>query len=248
MPKLPLKRPSAPMTVSVAALVVALGGTSYAATQIQTKDIANNAVTSNKIKDGSIKPRDLNARLFKSDPVEGPEGPQGPAGPEGPAGPAGVGRWALVEADGTISAQSGGFTMVAAYPTLPNTAVAPAPDNSLRAAGNVYINAGEDLSNNAIFAVVALQNTVDQNGDGVTNGRAAAADANPEFSGEISVSRCNFTGGAGIPTNCAPADAQNAQSFVVSPRNSDGTVTTNTARKRFYVVIAGDSSDYTPAP
>ncbi len=31
--------------------------------------------------------------------------------------------------------------------------------------------------------------------------------------------------------------------FVVGPRNSDGTVTAPAARKRFYVVITGDSTD-----
>jgi hypothetical protein len=42
------------------ALVVALGGTGYAATTIGTKDLKNNAVTSAKIKDGNVKGGDLN--------------------------------------------------------------------------------------------------------------------------------------------------------------------------------------------
>ncbi|GAB2644275.1 hypothetical protein GCM10027270_35180 [Nocardioides ginkgobilobae] len=91
------------------------------------------------------------------------------------------------------------------------------PPNALRANGNVYINAGEDLSDNGIVASIVLQNTIDQDGNMNTNGRAPGPDANAEFSGEISVSRCNFMGNTGvpIPTNCAPADAQNANSFVV---------------------------------
>ncbi|WP_281289801.1 hypothetical protein [Nocardioides rubriscoriae] len=267
------KRPSAPMIVSTMALVVALGGTSYAATQIGSNDIKNGAVTSPKIKDGTIKPIDLAPGTVRTGPAgpAGPEGPQGPAGadgspgasgavgpagptgptgPAGPQGPAGVGRWVYVGRDGTILAQSGGFTLVAGYPTLANTAVPPAPDNSLRANGNVYINANEDLSDNAIVATVVLQNTIEQDGNSNTNGRFAGADGNAEFSGEIAVSRCNFMGNTGvpIPTNCAPAGAQNATSFVVSPRLSDGQVTTGDAatgnRKAFYVVITGDSSDY----
>ena len=43
-----------------------------------------------------------------------------------------------------------------------------------------------------------------------------------------------------IPTNCAPTAAQNNTSFVVSPRNSDGSVTSADTRKRFYVVVTGD--------
>lgn len=115
------------------------------------------------------------------------------------------------------------------------------PSNALRANGNVYINAGEDLSDNGIVASIVLQNTIDQDGNGNTNGRAPGADANAEFSGEISVSRCNFMGNTGvpIPTNCAPADAQNANSFVVSPRLSDGSVTTDGNRKAFYVIVTG---------
>ena len=78
------------------------------------------------------------------------------------------------------------------------------------------------------------------------------ADANPEFSGEVAVSMCGVTDQT--PTNCAPPGAQNDRSFVVSPRMSDGTVTSGAGtpadpgtRKRFYVIITGDSSDYVPS-
>ena len=72
------------------------------------------------------------------------------------------------------------------------------------------------------------------------NGRAADPDANPEFSGEISVSQCGLAG-----TACAPPGTGNVNHLVVSPRMSDGTVTSeDTGRKRFYVVITGNSTDY----
>ena len=242
-----MRRPTPSFYISVAALVVATSGTSYAAMTITGavvrngsltgQDIARDSIGSAKITDGSLKAKD-----FKGGQL--PAGEPGPAGPAGPAGADGAGRWLLVDASGAIVAQSGGFEVVTAYPTLANTAPAGSPDNSLRANGNVYLDANEDLSDNGIIATVALQNTVDQNGDAVTSGRAPGADANPEFSGEISASLCSFTGATGIPTNCAPAAAQNNTSFVVSPRNSDGSVTTTTSRKRFYVVITGDSSDY----
>ena len=122
--------------------------------------------------------------------------------------------------------------MAAAYPTLApmGTDVA-----GLRANGNVYINAGENLANNGVLAVIALQNTVDQNGDAITNGRAMGEDANPEFSGEISAAMCQ----PGI-VNCAPPGTGNTNHLVVSPRNSDGSVTGDGTRKRFYVVVTGD--------
>ena len=234
-----LRRPSPSMAVSVMALVVASTGTSYAAGLIGSDDIRNDSIQSKDIKDRTIKGRDIKNDVIGSNKIRNgslkvrdfQEG-QLPAGAQGPAG---VGRWALVDAAGAIVAQSGGFSVTAAYPTL---APMGADTAGLRANGNVYINAGENLANNGVLAVVALQNTVDQNGDAVTNGRAPGADANPEFSGEISAAMCQ----PGV-VNCAPPGTGNTNHLVVSPRNSDGTVTADGTRKRFYVVVTGDSSD-----
>ena len=237
-----LRRPSPSMAVSVMALVVASTGTSYAAGLIGSDDIRNNSITTRDVKDGSLKGRDVKGDSIGSNKIRNGslkskdfKAGQLPAGAVGPAGPAGVGRWALVDSTGAIIAQSGGFSVAAAYPTL---APAGTDVTGLRANGNVYINAGENLSNNGILAVVALQNTVDQNGDGVTNGRAAGGDANPEFSGEITAAMCQ----PGV-VNCAPPGTGNTNHLVVSPRNSDGSFTTDGTRKRFYVVVTGDSSD-----
>lgn len=245
-PSFRLHRPSPSLAVSVVALVVAMGGTSYAAMTISSQDVENGSLTTKDVKDDSLRGVDVRDGSLRSkdfrdgDLPAGETGPVGPAGPQGEQGPAGVGRWVLVNAAGEIEAQSGGFTLVAGYPTLENTAPAGQPSNALRANGNVYINAGEDLSNNGVLATVALQNTVDQNGDTVTNGRAAGADANPEFSGEITATMC------AIPTvvSCAPGGTDNTSHFVVSPRLSDGRFTLAETRKRFYVIITGDSTDY----
>ena len=219
-----LRRPSPSMAVAVMALVVASTGTSYATGLIGSADIKNNSVSSADIKDRTIKGRDVKKEAIGSKQVKDgslrerdfKEG-RLPAGPQGPAGPAGTGRWALVDATGAIVAQSGGFTVTAAYPTL---APAGTDTTGLRANGNVYIDAGENLANNGVLAVVALQNTVDQNGDAITNGRAPGEDANPEFAGEISAAMCQ----PGV-VNCAPPGTGNTNHLVVSPRNSDGSVT-----------------------
>ena len=234
-----LRRPSPSMAVSVLALVVASTGTSYAAGLIGSADVRNNSLTTMDVKDRTLKGRDIKNDVIGSNKIRNGslksqdfKAGQIPAGPQGPAG---VGRWALVDATGAIVAQSGGFTVTAAYPTL-------APSGSdvtgLRANGNVYINAGEDLSDNGVLAVVALQNTVDQNGDSITNGRATGADANPEFAGEISAAMCQPA-----VVNCAPPGTANTNHLVVSPRLSDGSVTSDGNRKRFYVLVTGDSSD-----
>ncbi|PKH42116.1 hypothetical protein CXG46_06450 [Nocardioides alpinus] len=222
------------MAVSIMALVVASTGTSYAAGLIGSDDVRNNSLTTMDIKDKTIKGRDIKNDVIGSNKIRNGslksrdfKAGQLPAGATGPAGPAGVGRWALVDATGAIIAQSGGFTVAAGYPA------APAAAN-----GNVYINAGENLSNNGVIATIALQNTADLNADGILNGRQTGSDSNPEFSGEVSAAVCT----PGV-VNCAPAGTGNPNHLVVSPRNSDGSFTTDGARKRFYVVVTGDSSD-----
>lgn len=221
-----LRRPSPSMAVSIFALVIATSGTSVAAAGlIDSGDVKNNTLKSGDIKNNSLKGVDIkNGSLRVKD--FGDTLPAGAKGETGPAGPAGVGRWALVDATGAIIAQSGGFSVTAGYPA------APAAAN-----GNVYINAGENLTDNGIIATIALQNTVDQNGDMIMNGRAAGPDLNPEFSGEAAVAMCQ----PGV-VNCAPAGTGNTNHLVVSPRNSDGSVTVDGARKRFYVVVTGNST------
>lgn len=259
-------RPSPAMGVALLALVVASGGSAYAAATIGSSDIRNGSILSEDVRNDSLTTFDIeNGTLLRRDFADGtllrgPAGPQGIQGPKGikgdlgntgPQGPPGAGRWLLVDKDGAIIAQSGGFTVTAAYPTLENTAGDGNPSNAMRAAGNVYIDANENLSNNGIYVQLALQNQNDQNADGIMNGRSLVADANPEFSGEVTASVC------AIPmfVGCAPPDTNNREHFVVSPRMSDGGLTyasdpvnqLNT-HKRFYVIITGDSSDYVPQP
>ena len=199
---------------------------------IGTSDIARGAVTSSKIQDETIRSKDIRDGKIRGKDVA-------------PSVRNQTSRWVLVNAAGQIEDQSGGFTLDAGYPVLTNTAPTGQPDNSLRANGNVYIGAGENIDDNGLAATIVLQNTVNQGGGPGMAGRDPGPDANPEFSGEISVSRCNIGDPTGPPstngpTNCAPPLARNADSFVVSPRNSDGSVTTNeTGRKRFFVVLTG---------
>ncbi|MGA9746243.1 MAG: hypothetical protein WBQ50_02185, partial [Nocardioides sp.] len=77
-----LKLPSPAAVVAVVALVVAGSGASYAAGKIDTGDLSKNAVTSKKIKNGTIKVKDI-----KGSAVAALKGATGPAGAAGPAGP-----------------------------------------------------------------------------------------------------------------------------------------------------------------
>ena len=99
-----LRRPSPAMVVACLALLVALGGTGMAATQLArnsvgTPQLKDRAVSNSKIRNNAVNSAKVAARsLLRSDfapgqlpagPV-GPQGPAGPAGAAGPAGPAGV--------------------------------------------------------------------------------------------------------------------------------------------------------------
>ena len=90
-------RPTPATVISLIALVVAMGGTSYAAislpansvgtTQLKKKAVtrkklAANAVTSAKVKNGALLAKDFKAGQL-------PAGPRGPMGLTGPAGPKG---------------------------------------------------------------------------------------------------------------------------------------------------------------
>jgi hypothetical protein len=93
-----LPRPSLALVVALLALVVATGGTSYAAVtlaknsvlskhikngQVKTADLKDGAVTGAKVKDGSLAAGDFAAGQL-------PAGPAGPAGAKGDTGAQGV--------------------------------------------------------------------------------------------------------------------------------------------------------------
>lgn len=248
-----MRKPSPALIVSSAALLVALGGTGYAAGMIGSADIKDNSIKSKDVKDGGLQAVDFKPGQLPAGP-QGPQGPQGipgtpgADGDTGPQGPAGVGRWALIDATGAIVASSGGFEVKAAYGVFQPVADPPVATPA-GAVANVYIDANEPLDDNGIVVTVALQNTTDQNANMNMNGLAAGPDANPEFSGEITASQCLATLGMQAITNCAPAGTNDINHFVVSPRMSDGSPTTADTRKRFYVIITGDSTDYVaPTP
>ncbi|HEY2073409.1 MAG TPA: hypothetical protein VGG88_07535 [Gaiellaceae bacterium] len=101
-----------PATVlACVALLLALGGTGYAATRLPA-----NSVTTVQVKDHSLLAKDFKRGQIPRGPI-GPAGPAGAAGPAGPAGPAGApgsaaaSKWLLVNPNGSIAAQSGGISI-----------------------------------------------------------------------------------------------------------------------------------------
>ena len=107
-------RPSPALVLACTALLLTLGGVSYAAgvlprNSVGTAQLKNNAVTSSKVKNHTL----LRADFKNGQVPKGPAGPPGSTGPKGatgargPTGATGASgtsniRWALVKADATI--------------------------------------------------------------------------------------------------------------------------------------------------
>ena len=109
------------MLVASVALVIALGGVSYAASVLPknsvgtdqlTKNavasgkIRKNAITTTKVKDGTLVAQDFRiGQLPAGSP--GPKGDQGDQGPKGDRGPVGISGYEIVQGNG-IGLNSGG--------------------------------------------------------------------------------------------------------------------------------------------
>ena len=86
-------RPTPSMAVALVALSISLGGTSYAAMKIGSRQITDNSVRSTDLRDNDVRSRDVrNGSLLAKDFRAGqlPQGKPGTAGTPGTAGPAGV--------------------------------------------------------------------------------------------------------------------------------------------------------------
>ena len=199
--KLTSMRPGASMIVAVVALVAAVAGTAYAAVTITDSSQIKGRVVGGK----DLQKQSVGGEAVREQSLVGVDAETlGGQTPEDQKV-----RWLLLNEGGQIEAQSGGFTVIDGYITNQN----------------VYVDTGEDLTDNGIFATIALQNGVDVDG--------ADGDPEPNFAGEVTVARCQVPG----IVACAPDGAKNVNALVVSPRNSDGTATTAGARKRVYVQV-----------
>ena len=123
-----MKLPSPATAISLVALTVALGGTSYAALKVGSAQVRNNSLRSADIRNNTIRSADVRNRSLRAidfapgqlpPGAAGPPGPSGAAGPPGPPGPPGekgatgepgapaTRLWATVEVDGQLTHGSG---------------------------------------------------------------------------------------------------------------------------------------------
>jgi hypothetical protein len=93
------------------ALFVALGGTSYAVTQLPKNSVGSKQIKKNAVNSSKVKNRSLKAVDFASGQLPaGPRGLTGATGPSGATGPAGTAAaFARVQADGTLQPAIAGF-------------------------------------------------------------------------------------------------------------------------------------------
>jgi hypothetical protein len=85
-------RPAHGTIVAYTALVIALGGTSYAAVSVTGKQVKDSSLTGRDVKNGTLTGNDIKKKSVPVDRLIGtlPAGPAGPAGLAGPAGPKGA--------------------------------------------------------------------------------------------------------------------------------------------------------------
>jgi len=128
-----IKPPSPALAVSCLALVIALGGTGYAVTQLPKNSVGpmqikNNAVTGAKVKAGSLDATDFKTGALLASSA----GPQGTAGPSGAAGARGPSNGYFTTTSGaatTIIASTSPWTTVGTISLPPGKYIATATTN-----------------------------------------------------------------------------------------------------------------------
>jgi len=151
-------RPSPAFVIACIALFVSMGGVSYAVAtgSIDSREIKDNTVRGKDLRANNITARELKRRSLdgtdikiervggnavKEQVLEVEKLGKVPSAANADAAANGV-RWALVNEQGQIEQQTGGFTIVNCYSTN----------------ANCYVNAGEDVRNNGIHAQISAAN------------------------------------------------------------------------------------------
>ena len=150
------RRPSPALAVALLALVVALGGTGYAAVvlpanSVGTKQLQNGAVVAAK-----VKPHSLIAGNFKVGQLPlGPAGPKGADGLAGSAGPPGPKGDAATKLFATVKKQAGGSNVELGPSSGVKTLTKQGGDSGLY---NLTFN--QDVSNCAVLTTVGGKNLI----------------------------------------------------------------------------------------
>jgi hypothetical protein len=169
-----VRRPSPAMIVACIALLVSLGGTSFAAVtqlarnSVGTAQLRDAAVTNPKIRNNAVNSAKVaNRSLLRADfaPGQLPAGPTGPQGPAGPAGAAGAAGPAGVIGAVTVRSQSvsiaGGVAENGAYNTADVTSLCSGNERAISGGtGWSDSNAGLELWTGRLTPVLNGSNQV----------------------------------------------------------------------------------------
>jgi hypothetical protein len=136
-------RPSPAMVVACLALVIALGGTGYAAIKLPRNSVGNkqlrsNAVTSGKVRNGSLAAKDFQSSALK-------RGPRGPHGPKGDSAPGAIPRVAFASRDMYAAPGPGATTLTTTPIDLIGLGVAAGTSNYTASSGQVVVNGASRL-------------------------------------------------------------------------------------------------------
>jgi hypothetical protein len=234
-------RPRAATVIAFVALLAAIGGTAYAGKankkiKVTSKNIVDGTIKGKDVKVNALKGKQIaegtlgkvpsaaqadNAATADSADTASQADSATTADTAGDADTVGGksadelnDRWVLIGSDGTIQAQSGGFTLVDCYSTN----------------ANCYIDAGEDATVKAISAEIVTANNPDAGTDGLLTGETSAA---PCFQATVNCA----------PPNTDDGNGGNNGVFVVAPRNSDGSAPAAGDRYAFYAFVSGASAE-----
>jgi len=200
-------RPSPALAIACIALFVALGGVSYgvATGSIDSREIKNGSIRNPDFKNGTLRGNEAKRDGFGGGAIKESTLGKVPSATTadsanalgGTASAALKTRWALVDENGAITEQSGGFTVI----SRPGINGQPATNP------NVYIDAGSSLVGKGLGVSTAIRNTP-----------APAA-----FDGETAVGRCNTTAINCVPAGTNNDNTLVVRSLV---DNSDATSAT----------------------
>ena len=136
------RRPSPALVIACVALFASLGGVSYAVAtgSIDSREIKNQTLRSHDIGEGGVGTSEARNQSLSNKDIKNGDLEAGTLG--GKSAAQLDTRWALVNEQGQIERQSGGFKTV----------------NCFQFNANCYIDAGEDVRDNGIHAQIAIQN------------------------------------------------------------------------------------------
>ncbi len=147
-----LRAPTYAEVASTLALTLALGtGGAYAAALITGKDIAKNAVTTQHIKNGTVKAKDLNksVKAKLNTKTRGAAGPTGATGLTGATGPRGFSAWDTIPSGVTVRGQEYVLLRGNAGPvnvSLPAAAPSPLSNATVNFAGASAVTSDDDAT------------------------------------------------------------------------------------------------------